>query len=345
MTQNLESNNIFLNFDKILSYNSYLNIILGERGVGKSYGAKRYVFKHFLKTGKKFVYVRRYSRELKKATMKGKEGIFFNQIKNEKITQGHEFYNNYETCYIDKKPCGYFTTLSTSLIEKSADFSDVDTIIFDEFLIPKGSYHYIPNEVYIFLEFIESVGRLKNDMKIFMIGNAITEVNPYFTELGIKIPYNSEFKSFKNGLITFWYVKNLEYRKVKKKSNFGKLVENTKYGEYAIDNKFLQDSKTFIKKKSKNAKYLFTICMVNNMYGVYADYDLRELYVSSKVNKNHPLKVTLNYEAHSENNLYIRKRGNLLLKNLIDSYYSSSLFFENQQIKTTVLNDLVRYLT
>ena len=159
---------------------------MGERGVGKSYGAKKYLFKHYLKTGKKFVYVRRYTKELKKATMKGKEGIFFNQIKKEKITNGHEFYNNYETCFIDKKPCGYFTTLSTSLIEKSADFSDVDTIIFDEFLLAKGSYHYLPNEVYLFFEFIESVGRLKNDMKIFMIANAITEVNPYLIYLKLQ---------------------------------------------------------------------------------------------------------------------------------------------------------------
>ena len=41
--------NIYYNYDKILSYNALLNFIIGERGVGKSYGAKLYVAKNFIK--------------------------------------------------------------------------------------------------------------------------------------------------------------------------------------------------------------------------------------------------------------------------------------------------------
>ena len=343
-TQTLKSNNIFMDFNRILSYNAFLNFIVGERGVGKSYGAKKYLFKHFLKTGKKFVYIRRYKAELEEATLKDKIGIFFEQIENDEVTHGHTFKNNNKTCYIDNKVCGYFYTLSTAMITKSSTFTDVDVIIFDEFLIAKGNYHYIPREVYHFLEFIESVGRLK-DIKIFCLANAISENNPYFREFNLTLPYNSEFKTFKNGLICLWYVKNEKYREAKKESKFGKLIKDTSYGKYAIENEFLQDSKTFIKKKTKKAKYRFTICMINKNYGVYIDNDSNEMFISNKVNENHLLKVTLNFEAHSEYNLYIRKRSNLLFKMLTEYYYSSKLFFENTKIKNDVLSDLLKYLT
>ena len=41
--------NIWYSYDKVLSYNAMLNFIIGERGVGKSYGIKKIVIK--IKTG------------------------------------------------------------------------------------------------------------------------------------------------------------------------------------------------------------------------------------------------------------------------------------------------------
>ena len=43
---------MFYDYQKILSYNALINILLGERGVGKTYGASKFVLKRF-KTKKK----------------------------------------------------------------------------------------------------------------------------------------------------------------------------------------------------------------------------------------------------------------------------------------------------
>ena len=48
------------NYDKINSYNAMLNIIMTNRGFGKSYGSKKMAIKNFIKKGEQFVYVRRY---------------------------------------------------------------------------------------------------------------------------------------------------------------------------------------------------------------------------------------------------------------------------------------------
>ena len=96
-------NNIYLDFNKPLSYNALLSFIITERGLGKSYGAKKFVAKHFIKKGKQFVYLRRYKTELKEALMKNNNPIFFDQVKNDPELKGHKLTNKNDTMYIDDK--------------------------------------------------------------------------------------------------------------------------------------------------------------------------------------------------------------------------------------------------
>ena len=52
-------------FRQILSYNAVINMVMGARGLGKTYGAKRMVIKNMLEKGEQFIYLRRYRPELK----------------------------------------------------------------------------------------------------------------------------------------------------------------------------------------------------------------------------------------------------------------------------------------
>ena len=129
---------IYLDFNKPLSYNALLTFIITERGLGKSYGAKKFVAKRFINKGKQFVYLRRYKTELKQAMMKNGNPLFFKQIENDEELKGHTFSNKNDTMYIDDKLCGFAMPLSIANILKSSTYDNVDTIIFDEFLIDKG---------------------------------------------------------------------------------------------------------------------------------------------------------------------------------------------------------------
>ena len=51
------NNDIWYSYHNVLSRNAILNFIIGERGVGKSYGIKKYVIKRFLKYNKQFIYL------------------------------------------------------------------------------------------------------------------------------------------------------------------------------------------------------------------------------------------------------------------------------------------------
>ena len=41
---------IYLNYNKIRSFNALINLIISERGLGKTYGFKEMAIKHFKKT-------------------------------------------------------------------------------------------------------------------------------------------------------------------------------------------------------------------------------------------------------------------------------------------------------
>ena len=66
----------FYNYDKIRSYNALMNIIMTNRGFGKTYGFKDIAIKNFLKNGKQFMYVRRYKTDISKE----KIAMFFADI-------------------------------------------------------------------------------------------------------------------------------------------------------------------------------------------------------------------------------------------------------------------------
>ena len=138
---------MYYDYDKISSYNATFNMIITNRGYGKTYGAKKRAINKFLKKGEQFIYVRRYKSELKKVKDK-----FFEKVKNE--FPECEFEVKGYNVYINKKLAGYLVPLSTSLSEKSNEYPNVTTIIFDEFLIDKAYIRYLDKEVETLLDLL-----------------------------------------------------------------------------------------------------------------------------------------------------------------------------------------------
>lgn len=325
------NNDIWYSYDRVLSYHAMLNFICGERGVGKSYNLKKYLLNRFKKTGRQFIYLRRYDTELKKSL---KDNEFFKDIGTDNKFTEDEFLVRGDKFIMNDKVCGYAIPLSKASIYKSVPFPNVDIIMFDEFLIDNNTYHYLPDEPEKLLDFIETVGRLR-DIQVFCLGNSISMVNPYFDYFNISLPYNTDIKTFKQGLILINYIKNEAYRKVKKSSKFGTLIKDTKYGEYAIDNKFLKDNHNFIKKKNPKSKFFFNMIINNHTYGVWMDYNSNEMYISKNYNPNHPIMITFDYKDHTENTIMLKSKS-VFFQNLVSHYLQGNLYFDNVTIKSDV---------
>lgn len=262
---------MYYNYNKILSYNALFNILIGERGVGKTYGAVKFVTKQFIKKGEQFAYIRRYKSDLKKSVPS-----FFTSVINNKEFPEFSLSSKHDKFYCNGDVCGFALTLSTAQDLKSANFDSVKNIIFDEFIIDEGQKkYYLHNEVETFLNLIETLARMR-DVRIFLLGNAGNVVtNPYFMYFDLSLPYNNDIKTFKNGLILLQYMNNPEYRKAKSQTKFGQLVAGTSFEKYAIENQDLHINKNFIEHKQATSKFSFAFIYQNETYGVWIDYILR----------------------------------------------------------------------
>lgn len=337
---------IFYNPERIISYNALLNLIIGERGVGKTFNFKVYAVKRFLNKHKQFAYIRRYDTDLEASVGNTNDNKFFEQIRSEfpdsefKISKSKKV----RKLYIDNKLCGYALPLSAADSLKSSSYENVDTIIYDEFMLKEGSsQHYLRNEPEIILDLIETIGRLR-DIRIYCLGNAISSTCPLMAYFDLTLPYNTDIKTFKDGTIAVEYIKNEKYREVKKASRFGKLIDGTKYGKYAIDNEFLTDSKAFIKKKDKFAKFYFILYVNGRQYGIWRDFTNGYMYVSNDIDPNCPIKFAIHEEDHNESTVFAKVRSNFWFKQIINHYRMARLCFENQAVKNMFMQELNNYL-
>lgn len=217
----------FYDYNRILSYNVPVNILIGERGVGKSYGAKKYVIKQFLKNHSQFIYLRRYENELKSIFEKDSSNSkdFFDDIKND--FKKHELVTKKRKFYIDNECFGFAKRLTEAQDLKSATFSNVKTIIIDEYPIEKNKRYYLPNEGMILMGIFDSIIRNRSDVRIFILGNAVEgiEYSPLFTFFDLSMPYNSDIKLFKEGTILLQYMNNEDFRKEREDTLIGKLAK------------------------------------------------------------------------------------------------------------------------
>ena len=317
----------YYNYDRIISYNALLNILVGPRGIGKTFGATEFVTNQFIKKNDEFVYLRRYKTELSKSIRN-----FFSSVKKEDKFPDHSLDTKGLTFLIDEKVAGYGMTLSTAQQLKSSNFPNVKTIIFDEFLIEPGQGHYLKNEVFAFLGLIETIARTRN-IRVFMLGNSVSEINPYFLFFDISIPYNNDIKLFKDGMILLQYIRKTNFQEAKKDTRFGKLVAGTDYEEYAIENEFIDSNKNFIEKKTGNSRFSFSFIYKGKIYGIWIDYNVGKMYVSNDYLEN-GLCFATTTDDHSPNTLLysIAKQYNCW-NTFIKEYKLGNVYFENVKIK------------
>lgn len=323
---------IYYNPSKLLSQNKLMNFVIGERGNGKTFGFKNWSINDFLKNGNQFIYLRRYKTEFKRINS------YFDDIKFK--YPNHTFKVHGGTFIIDDKIAGYYLPLSTYGNVKSTAFPKVNKVIYDEFLIDKKSMaRYLTNEVNALLSMVETIGRMRDNIRIFFLANTISIVNPYFIEWNIIPDLGTRFTK-KNDIII--ETTNCEsYREEKKKTRFGKFIANTTYGKYAIENDFLNDNENFIMKRTPNSKLQFILNVDNRYYGVWFDNKEMIGFVSTKKDMSNPLHFTFDKNDFDGKNIYIKSyRDNVLIETMVNFFKDGRLMFDTQAIKSDVFSML-----
>lgn len=310
---------------KLISYNRILNFVLGNRGYGKSYGWKLFVVKRFIKTGKQFMYVRRYKDDLKMIDE------FFNDIGQEfpehKLeVKGKEF-------FVDGKLAGYAVALSSWQSLKSTPFPDVETILYDEFLKEKDNSTYIPNEPRALLNLMDTVFRDRQDCRCVCLANTTTITNPFFLYFGIIPNINKRYNAWESIMVEV--ANGKEFADARRETRFGKLISNTEYGEMSLDNQFTEDSEIFIEKRSKESQFVFSVLYKGLTMGVWVDQKKGLMYLANDHDPTTKYSFALTADDHSENAMLMSGgwKKNYYLKKLLGSFMNGYLRFDNQVLR------------
>lgn len=178
------------NAENLLKVGGDYLIPYGMRSNGKSYQIKLILLLNAFYNGGRFVYLRRYRDEIKENEVTE----YFSDMDIKKITDGVYSYivawhgyiyfaNLDDNDNIEKgKQIGRYCALNLAPRYKSQAFVNYDFIVYEEF-ITDGIY--LTDEPDKLQQFVSTIAR-DNKVRIFLIGNTISRVCPYFYSWGLK---------------------------------------------------------------------------------------------------------------------------------------------------------------
>ena len=253
---------MWYNAQQLLSYKRLYNVIVGIRGHGKTYDSVNRLIDTGIREKKlSFVVLVRYI-----------EDIMF--IKNswwsivEHLYPNYEFYSVRRLIYARDKTknetfvIGEYVALSEYMRVKKTPRPYVKFILFDEFLNEENDY--LQDEIDKFMSVCDSIIRNRNDVRVLMVSNTITLINPYFSYFGIN-KLNGRFtKGLHSSIVEF--TDSEEFKKYRMKTKFGESIAETRYGNFALSGAFMLDDMTNVIEKPpyKTKHYLFNIVLNEN---------------------------------------------------------------------------------
>ena len=234
------------NLTDLYNTDSQYNIMLSERSNGKSYALKKYLLLNAYYFKKEFVYVRRRDTDITTASVTAwLADMPIDKYTNKKYTQVCVYQGDIYFAYINSKgkivrgdKIASSIPVNTYGKYKSRAYPKTTDIVYEEFITDSV---YLNDEVNMFLQLVSTVAR-DRDIKVWLLGNKISQYCPYVEEWGLTNVFNQKqgtintyhFKSEVNGKETETRisVENCSPREHKSKMFFGKMANNIDGGKW-----------------------------------------------------------------------------------------------------------------
>lgn len=322
-------------------------ICTSNRSAGKTTYFGRLLVNRFLKKSEKFCLVYRFNYELDSIGdkfFKDIKGLFFRDYEMESERRANGIYHElFLLKKEEKKSCGYAISLNSAdqLKKYSHMFSDACVMLFDEF--QSETNHYCSDEIRklisIHTSFARGQGSQAKYLPLYMVGNPVSLLNPYYVELGIcdRLRNDTRFLRGDGFVLEQGFVESAS--QAQKESAFNRAFARNSYVAYSAENVYLHDNYAFVEKPSGKSRYLCTL----RYNGV--DYAIREyaehgyIYCDNSPDKTHSNRVAVTTNDHNVNYVML-KRNELFLANLRFYFEHGSFRFKNLQCKTAVLKAL-----
>lgn len=345
----------YYDWAKTLSYDADITMVCGARGIGKTYGLRLQCIRDYLNNGFRFAVIMR-----TKEQMRGAVPGYFTKIVSENEfpdvkfrTEGRYGYiatKNKENGKPDWELLCYFIALTDEQVMKTHTFANVKRLVFDEFIIDrKDRYHnYLADEWTKVANLVSTVSRERADddstkPKLYLLGNALDLVNPYFSQVGINKLPKKGYSWHANKMVLLHYSDDAEYsEEMATKTLAGKML--TMADDRAnVYNEFLISNQDFIAKKTPNAHFIFGIVHNGKKYGIWGDNSTLMFYANRKIVNNTNRAIYAITSDDSALNYKVAKRGEKQIVSLVDVYREGHLYFDTEATRRDILEILAYY--
>ena len=337
----------YYDWNETLSRDADVTMVIGARGLGKTFGIRAQCIRDYIKNGFRFVEVVRFKNELS-----GVSDGYFNRVGD--LFPEYIFRTDARYAYIarnidsddDKKikyewqKIGYFIALSDAQKMKKRTFKNVRRIVFDEAVLERSDrYHnYLPNEFMTLANLVDTVSRERADTesvppRLYLLGNACDIANPYFMAYGVGTNIDFGYHWYRDKTFLLHYVDSSDYAQEKLKGTVaGRMLAGTAEGKVSAENKFYVANSDFVAKKPKRAKFRFGIICNGQKYGIWADYTDGLYFITEKLPNNAAPIYSLT-ASDGRINYIAAKQTSTIFKNFAECYYLGMLRYDSVAIK------------
>ncbi len=319
-------------------------ISTSNRSAGKTTFFNKFCVDKFKNGEGKFGLIYRYNYELDDCAdkfFKDIEGLFY---PGEEMTSERRAQGIYHELFLNGISCGYALSLnSADQIKKNSHlFSDIERMLFDEF--QSETNHYCSNEVKKFISIHTSIARGQGKqvryLPVYMIGNHVSLINPYYVEMGICSRLKHETKILRGNGFVLEQGFNQNASDAIKASGFNAAFAGNAYIESSAGERvYLNDNQAFVDKPKGKGRYLATLKYNDRLYALREFAEAGVIYCDDKADVSFPLKITVTTEDHEIN--YIMLKRNSLFLSAMREYFEYGLFrFKDLRCKEAVLTAL-----
>ena len=358
--------NVYYNIDNIDKENALINIIYGERSGGKSFQAKHKkgilpYLESIVKDGinrDRFILMRRWKEEV--STEKVEQYLADIDIASLTNNEYNTFtvykkriylakYNNEDGTLVKGDYIGYVVALSTEQHYAGGSYLDVKNIIFEEFMSRNSPY--LHNEPDKLINFWNTVDRKRGIVKIWLLGNTISRVCPYFPDWGLMEIVRTQ----KIGTIITKYIETgtvddnnndikvkiaIEYcdNSAKQGISIGKHKEMLNKGAWQSDPQphLPKSRKEYIKKFSIGFQYKEFKFIGELLYDKKDKELIWFIYPYEKEFKKNLIIISdvVKSDIHYQRNIYDVTIKKERLKNMLDTFRESNIFYATDLVGT-----------
>lgn len=317
-------------------------MITSNRCAGKTTHFLLKAIETFKNTKRKTALIYRHQYELSSACSIFQSALkIYDSMQHELITVSHAKGLFYEFL-LDGESFAFSLSLSNvdALKKYSPLFSEVDICIFDEFQKEDGIY--LKNEVQKLQSLLISVARgggaQSRPIKMFLLGNNVSMLNPYFVYFDINRRFKPDTKFIRgHGWIAEFNFNESASKAIKENALFRAF--DSDYMKTSAYNKKLFKEDEFLENCVGKTKYLFTIKHDGKLWGVREELSTGRTFINEKPDNNCKTTIVFTSGEHGSNTIMVNKNS-FTIKKLKESYELGLLRFSSLNAKNVVYDIL-----